>query len=302
MVRRGVGRGSRGGAGMRRARRTRSQRWPPRRRAPPRRWSAHRTSRRPRPGRAGGRTGTGNGRATRRAAPPRAPSSGPPRRRRPWPRCLHLPAEAPPPPGDAARTPAPRRGACRLRRLCEPPFQPVSACPVTVSGHSARAIPHRLRGVISPGRPPVCRATTVCATGKEVSGVRLSHRLPAFLLAAALAALPAAGCVRNPATGERQLSFFSEAQEIQMGREYDAQIVASLGLYPDSALQRYVQELGARLAAGSERPHLPWTFRVLDDPVVNAFALPGGYIYVTRGILAYLGSEAELASVLGHEI
>jgi predicted Zn-dependent protease len=132
--------------------------------------------------------------------------------------------------------------------------------------------------------------------------MRHSRRLPAFLLAASLAALPAAGCVRNPATGERQLSFFSEAQEIQMGREYDAQIVASLGLYPDSALQRYVQELGARLAAGSERPHLPWTFRVLDDPVVNAFALPGGYIYVTRGILAYLGSEAELASVLGHEI
>ena len=79
-------------------------------------------------------------------------------------------------------------------------------------------------------------------------------------------------------------------------------IVASMGLYPDGDLQAYVQELGEELAARSERPDLPWTFRVLDDPVINAFALPGGYIYVTRGLLAYLDSEAELAGVLGHEI
>jgi predicted Zn-dependent protease len=94
----------------------------------------------------------------------------------------------------------------------------------------------------------------------------------------------------------------SESQEISMGRSYDREVVASIGLYPDSALQRWIQEFGARLAATSERPHLPWTFRVVDDPVVNAFALPGGYIYVTRGILAHLNSEAELAGVVGHEI
>jgi predicted Zn-dependent protease len=129
--------------------------------------------------------------------------------------------------------------------------------------------------------------------------MRPARKLGASLLATTVLL---AACVRNPATGQRQFSLISEAQEIQMGREYDAQIVASLGLYPDTALQRYVQELGSRLAATSERPHLPWTFRVLDDPVVNAFALPGGYIYVTRGILSYLGSEAQLASVLGHEI
>ena len=129
--------------------------------------------------------------------------------------------------------------------------------------------------------------------------MRPPRKLGASLLATTLLL---AACVRNPATGQRQFSLISEAQEIQMGREYDAQIVASLGLYPDTALQRYVQELGSRLAATSERPHLPWTFRVLDDPVVNAFALPGGYIYVTRGILSYLDSEAQLASVLGHEI
>ncbi len=116
------------------------------------------------------------------------------------------------------------------------------------------------------------------------------------------AALLLAACATNPATGRRELMLVSEDQEIAMGREYDPQIVASLGLYPDTALQRYVQELGLRMAAQSERPRLPWTFRVLDDPTVNAFAVPGGFIYITRGILAHLGSEAQLAAVLGHEI
>src|SRR5438034_6867796 len=117
-----------------------------------------------------------------------------------------------------------------------------------------------------------------------------------------LAALGSAGCAVNPATGSRQLMLISESQEIAMGRDYDQQVAASIGLYPDSGLQRYLQQFGARLAATSERPNLPWSFRVVDDPVVNAFALPGGYIYVTRGILAHLNSEAALAGVVGHEI
>lgn len=87
-----------------------------------------------------------------------------------------------------------------------------------------------------------------------------------------------------------------------MGRAYDGEIVATMGLYPDSALAAYVSELGLRLARLSERPSLPWAFRVVDDPVVNAFALPGGFIYITRGILAHFGSEAQLVAVLGHEI
>lgn len=111
-----------------------------------------------------------------------------------------------------------------------------------------------------------------------------------------------AACAINPATGKRQLSFMSESQEIQMGQNADPDIVGSMGLYPDESLQAYVQELGESLAASSERPDLPWTFRVLDDPLINAFALPGGFIYVTRGILAHFESEAELAGVLGHEI
>jgi predicted Zn-dependent protease len=114
--------------------------------------------------------------------------------------------------------------------------------------------------------------------------------------------LALSGCAVNPATGNRQIMLVSEAQEIQMGQEADAAVVASIGLYPDPVWQRYIQQLGARLAAISERPSLPWTFRVVDDAAVNAFALPGGFIYVTRGLLAHMTSEAELASVVGHEI
>jgi len=114
--------------------------------------------------------------------------------------------------------------------------------------------------------------------------------------------LALAGCAINPATGRRQLSLMSEGQEIQMGQQADPDIVASMGLVPDESLQIYVQELGTELASLSERPDLPWTFRVLDDPLINAFALPGGFVYVTRGIMAHFESEAELAGVLGHEI
>lgn len=110
------------------------------------------------------------------------------------------------------------------------------------------------------------------------------------------------GCATNLATGERHLNFTSQDQEVAMGQQADQEISASLGLYPNESLQRYVQNLGAKLAATSELPNLPWTFRVVDDPGVNAFALPGGFIYVTRGILAHLSNEAELAGVLGHEI
>lgn len=127
----------------------------------------------------------------------------------------------------------------------------------------------------------------------------LGRRLRTSLLLVPAVAL---GCAVNPATGERQLSLVSESQEIAMGREYDPQVVAEMGLYPDPELQEYVSELGMEMARASERPDLPWTFRVLDDPLVNAFAVPGGFVYITRGILAHMDSEAELAGILGHEI
>ena len=117
-----------------------------------------------------------------------------------------------------------------------------------------------------------------------------------------LSVFTASGCAMNPATGSNQLMLVSVDQEIAMGRQADTAVIATIGLYPDAAWQRYIQQFGARLAATSERPNLPWTFRVVDDPAVNAFALPGGFIYVTRGLLTHLTSEAELASVVGHEI
>ena len=116
------------------------------------------------------------------------------------------------------------------------------------------------------------------------------------------AALAATGCATNPATGKTQLSFFGEEAELEMGRGVAEEISAAGTLYGDEELAAYVAEVGGRLAAASERPYLPWSFQVLDDPTINAFALPGGWVYVTRGILAHLESEAELAAVLGHEI
>ncbi|HSK20882.1 MAG TPA: M48 family metalloprotease [Longimicrobiales bacterium] len=118
-----------------------------------------------------------------------------------------------------------------------------------------------------------------------------------------LAVLPlSSGCATNPVTGERQLALISESQEIQMGQEAAVQAAQSIGLVEDAALQSYVARIGSTMAAQSERPDLPWSFQVVDDPTPNAFALPGGPIFVTRGILALMGSEAELAGVLGHEI
>lgn len=121
-----------------------------------------------------------------------------------------------------------------------------------------------------------------------------------FLLIALLAMT--AGCATNPVTGKRSLSLMSEGQERAIGAENDQGIVAQYGLVPDAALTAYVAEIGERMVPVSHLPNLDFNFRLLDDPIVNAFALPGGYVYITRGILAYLNSEAALAGVVGHEI
>jgi predicted Zn-dependent protease len=117
-----------------------------------------------------------------------------------------------------------------------------------------------------------------------------------------LLGLVAWGCATNPATGKRQLMLMSEAEEVQIGKQSDADVRKQMGLYQDANLQRYVDRVGQQLAKASHRPNLPWTFAVVDEPAVNAFALPGGYIYITRGILPFLQSEAELAAVMGHEV
>lgn len=127
------------------------------------------------------------------------------------------------------------------------------------------------------------------------------HFVRALLAAIALAL---AGCAttQNPVTGQREVSSMSESQEVAMGREADQQVRAEYGVYNHPALQAYVNDIGQRIAKLSHRANLEWHFTVVDSPEINAFALPGGYVYVTRGIMAYLENEAELAGVLGHEI
>ena len=103
-------------------------------------------------------------------------------------------------------------------------------------------------------------------------------------------------------TGKRQVVLMSEEQEIAMGKEADPQIVAQFGLYQDAGLQAFITEKGKAMAAISHRPNLNYEFKIVDSEVLNAFAVPGGYVYFTRGIMAHFNNEAEFAGVLGHEI
>jgi predicted Zn-dependent protease len=109
-------------------------------------------------------------------------------------------------------------------------------------------------------------------------------------------------CVVNPVTGKKQIMLMSEAQEIQLGVSYHPQVMATFGEYPDNNIQNFVQTKGTEMGKISHRPNLEYHVNVVDSPVVNAFAVPGGYIYLTRGILAQLNNEAELMGILGHEM
>lgn len=111
-----------------------------------------------------------------------------------------------------------------------------------------------------------------------------------------------AGCATNPVTGKQDFVLMSESEEISLGRSYHQQVLQDTPLYTNQRLADYVNEVGQRVAKASHRPGLDYHFYVLDSTQINAFALPGGYIYVTRGLLAYLNSEAQLAAVLGHEV
>ncbi len=122
----------------------------------------------------------------------------------------------------------------------------------------------------------------------------------AGLALAALFLLP--NCATNPVTGKKQVSFISEQQEIQMGQSYDPQVVAEMGVYDNPKLAQFLSEKGMAMARTSHRPNLPWSFKLVDSPVVNAFAVPGGFVYFTRGIMAHFNNEAQFAGVLGHEI
>jgi len=138
--------------------------------------------------------------------------------------------------------------------------------------------------------PPVQQASS----GNRYLRTRLLLLSTAFLFASS--------CAVNPVTGKKTVSLMSESQEIALGKQSDPAIIAEYGLYENAALQQLIDARGKEMGAISHRPQLTYTFRILDSPVVNAFALPGGYIYFTRGILAHFNNEAELAGVLGHEI
>ena len=109
-------------------------------------------------------------------------------------------------------------------------------------------------------------------------------------------------CAVNPVTGKKQVVLMSEAQEIAMGKDADPQIVQQYGLYENKELQAFITEKGKKMAAISHRPNLNYEFKIVDSEVLNAFAVPGGYVYFTRGIMAHFNNEAEFAGVLGHEI
>jgi predicted Zn-dependent protease len=122
------------------------------------------------------------------------------------------------------------------------------------------------------------------------------------LLSCLLIILHLSSCAVNPVTGKKQFMLMTEEQEIAMGANYDPSVIATFGLYEDEELQKFITEKGNEMARISHRPDLNYHFRILDSPVVNAFAVPGGYIYFTRGILAQFNSEAEFIGVLGHEL
>ena len=127
-------------------------------------------------------------------------------------------------------------------------------------------------------------------------------KFPVLILLFLATILFVISCAVNPVTGKKQIMLMSEEQEIALGLSYDPQVIATFGAYPDQNLQNFVQTKGTEMGKISHRPNLEYHVKVVDSPVVNAFAVPGGYIYLTRGILAQLNNEAELMGVLAHEM
>ncbi len=127
-------------------------------------------------------------------------------------------------------------------------------------------------------------------------------RLRAYSLSFLFLALFVISCARNPVTGKKQFMLVSEKREKAMGLAYDPQIIQEFGLYDNKELQNFINNYGKKMGRISHRPAIDYQFRILDSPVVNAFAVPGGYVYFTRGIMAHFNNEAEFAGVLGHEI
>lgn len=130
--------------------------------------------------------------------------------------------------------------------------------------------------------------------------MNINHWLGLSVLSFSIAFLT--GCSVNPVSGKKELVMMSEQQEVSLGAGLHKQVLKKYKVYNNPSLQAYVNQIGQVLAKQSHRRDLQFHFTVVDDPSINAFALPGGYIYITRGLMAYLNSEGELAGVLGHEI
>lgn len=130
--------------------------------------------------------------------------------------------------------------------------------------------------------------------------IKMNINKKIFIFALALSLFHS--CARNPVTGKKELMLMSEGQELALGKESDPSIIAQYGVYENAQLQAFITEKGKQMAAISHRPNLNYEFKILDSPVVNAFAVPGGYVYFTRGIMGHFNNEAEFAGVLGHEI
>jgi predicted Zn-dependent protease len=128
-------------------------------------------------------------------------------------------------------------------------------------------------------------------------------RITHFILIISIAVfLVQSGCAVNPVTGKKEIMLISESMEIGMGKEIDRGLRMQYGFYDDPQLNAYVAQIGQQMVPHCHRPNLEYHFAILDTPVENAFAAPGGYIYITRGLMAMLNSEAELATVVGHEL
>jgi predicted Zn-dependent protease len=142
---------------------------------------------------------------------------------------------------------------------------------------------------------------------RSMNQTRLPVQYAPWWLSCAMAvalstALPACKTVVNPVSGKKEIATMDEGEEIANGRAQHEEILKQYPRLNNPALQTYVTGVGMRIARESHRPSLPWTITVLDSPEVNAFATTGGYVYITRGIMAHLNSEEELAGVLGHEM
>ena len=121
-----------------------------------------------------------------------------------------------------------------------------------------------------------------------------------FLLLGLLVIMVA--CAINPVTGKKEFMLVTNADEMALGKQTDILVTEQYGIYPDQKLQEYLTQVGLKIVPNTHRPDLPYTFKVVDTDIVNAFAVPGGYVYFTRGIMAYLNDEAEMAGVMGHEL